>query len=83
MLAEYRARSLPLSIAVLDMNWHTDGWNHYTWETSLFPDPAAFVASVHDGTSGFAQPLKLALNIHPGAYNLTPTNEVRCATRSV
>ena len=40
VLAEYRARALPLSIAVLDMDWHTDGWNHYTWEPTLFPDPA-------------------------------------------
>jgi hypothetical protein len=71
VLLEYAQRQLPLSQVVLDMDWHAPGWNRYLWDADLFPDPQDFVAQLHNGTSAYPRPLKLALNIHPGAYNLT------------
>eukprot|EP00666_Eupelagonemidae_sp_cell4sb_P010822 gene10822-16360_t len=79
ILREYRNRSLPLSVVVLDMDWHTEGWNHYTWDPQAFPSPADFVGSLHSGASGYGRPLKLALNIHPGGYEITAGNEANYA----
>ncbi|KQY23470.1 glycoside hydrolase [Cellulomonas sp. Root485] len=67
LLDRFDAEGLPFSVAVIDMDWHvTDvdptlgsGWTGYTWNRSLFPDPAAFLASVHD------RGLRVTLNVHP------------------
>src|SRR6478735_525414 len=56
LLRRFDAEGIPFSVAVIDMDWHiTDvdpaigsGWTGYTWNRSLFPDPAAFLASVHE-----------------------------------
>jgi alpha-glucosidase (family GH31 glycosyl hydrolase) len=45
----------------LDASGHRLGWTGYSWNKLLFPDPAAFLASVHD------QGLKTTLNIHPAS----------------
>ena len=79
VLAEYRNRSLPLTVVVLDMDWHTPGWNHYTWDPTLFPDHTQFVAALRSGANAYGQPLKLAMNIHPGAYQITAENEANYA----
>ncbi|KAH6693584.1 glycoside hydrolase [Plectosphaerella plurivora] len=60
---------LPLSVAVIDMDWHLvqedhvphTGWTGYTWNTNLFPDPEAFGRALHD------RRLKITLNDHPHA----------------
>ncbi len=72
--AEYRAlmerfasAQIPLSVAVVDMDWHVtevepsigSGWTGYTWNRELFPDPKAFLAWLHD------RGLKVCLNVHP------------------
>ena len=124
VLAEYRNRSLPLTVVVLDMDWHTPGWSedlaasnhlellnctactirwltklnsltspphatpsptrtcmlarppdHYTWDPKLFPDHTQFVAALRSGSNAYGKPLKLAMNIHPGAYQITTENE--------
>ncbi|WP_309133978.1 TIM-barrel domain-containing protein [Cellulomonas sp.] len=67
LLDRFQAAGLPFSVAVLDMDWHvTDvdpaigsGWTGYTWDRTLFPDPAAFLADVH------ARGLRVTLNVHP------------------
>eukprot|EP01065_Artemidia_motanka_P009447 TRINITY_DN1482_c0_g1_i2.p1 TRINITY_DN1482_c0_g1~~TRINITY_DN1482_c0_g1_i2.p1 ORF type:complete len:865 (+),score=254.11 TRINITY_DN1482_c0_g1_i2:79-2673(+) len=75
VLLEYKNRSLPLSMAVIDMDWHKPGWNHYTWNPDLFPDPPSFVNAIKSGNNSYGAPLKLLLNIHPGAYEITPGDE--------
>lgn len=66
----FREKGIPLSVAVLDMDWHlvkdpriaetgTTGWTGYTWNKELFPNPAEFLASLH------RRNLKTALNDHP------------------
>ena len=58
---------MPLSVAVIDMDWHQvdidprygSGWTGYTWNTDLFPDPAKFLADLHE------RGLATSLNVHP------------------
>jgi len=56
---EYRARSFPLDVFVLDMDWHRkNSWTGYSFDNSLFPDEAQFMAALHD------EGLILAANLH-------------------
>jgi alpha-glucosidase (family GH31 glycosyl hydrolase) len=67
LLDRFRAEDVPLSVAVLDMDWHHveidtrhgSGWTGYTWNTALFPDPPAFLAELHE------RGLAVSLNVHP------------------
>lgn len=69
LMDKFAAQSVPLSVAVLDMDWHlvkdprvkTSGWTGYTWNRALFPDPDAFGRALHD------RKLKITLNDHPSA----------------
>ncbi|KAK7753352.1 hypothetical protein SLS62_004642 [Diatrype stigma] len=69
LMDKFAAQSVPLSVAVLDMDWHlvkdprvqTSGWTGYTWNRALFPDPDAF------GRALRARKLKVTLNDHPSA----------------
>lgn len=44
-----------------DQSGHTLGWTGYTWSRTYFPDPAGFLAWVHQ------QGLKTTLNLHPAS----------------
>ncbi|PNY26304.1 Uncharacterized protein TCAP_03771 [Tolypocladium capitatum] len=65
----FREQGVPLSVAVIDMDWHVvrgervphAGWTGYSWNKSLFPDPAAFCGELH------RRRLKITLNDHPHA----------------
>ncbi|KAF2836148.1 glycoside hydrolase family 31 protein [Patellaria atrata CBS 101060] len=67
LMDEFTDKEIPLSVAVIDMDWHiTDvppqygtGWTGYTWNRKLFPDPAGFLAELHK------RKLKVTLNDHP------------------
>lgn len=69
LMDEFKANNIPLSIAVIDMDWHLVkgenvphvGWTGYTWNKALFPDPEAFTKALHD------RGLKVTLNDHPHA----------------
>ena len=71
---EYRAlmdrfaeKKVPLSCAVIDMDWHLvdipekwgTGWTGYTWNREFFPDAADFLKNLHD------RGLHTTLNLHP------------------
>jgi len=71
LMQEFRARDIPLSVCIVDMDWHitktgneSGGWTGYTWNRELFPDPQGFIAWLH------SQGLRTALNLHPalGVY---------------
>ncbi|MFB6189633.1 MAG: TIM-barrel domain-containing protein [Halapricum sp.] len=70
LMVRFRDEDLPLSVCVLDMDWHvTDnpyhgGWTGWTWNRERFPDPEAFLDSLHD------EGLRTTLNLHPaeGVY---------------
>jgi alpha-glucosidase (family GH31 glycosyl hydrolase) len=67
LLDRFRNEGIPLSVGVIDMDWHvTDvgpehgsGWTGYTWNRDLFPEPASFLKQVHDNG------LRVTLNVHP------------------
>jgi len=67
LMDQFAAEEVPLSVAVIDMDWHLrdihpkygKGWTGYTWNTELFPDPSAFMAGLHNRN------LKVTLNLHP------------------
>jgi alpha-glucosidase (family GH31 glycosyl hydrolase) len=67
LVDRFRDERVPLSVAVIDMDWHLvdidpaygSGWTGYTWNTELFPDPPAFLAELHE------RGLAVSLNVHP------------------
>jgi alpha-glucosidase (family GH31 glycosyl hydrolase) len=67
LMDRFREARIPLSVAVIDMDWHWvdidarygSGWTGYTWNTNLFPDPKQFLADLHD------RGLATSLNVHP------------------
>ncbi|WP_051324812.1 glycoside hydrolase family 31 protein [Candidatus Solirubrobacter pratensis] len=68
LMDRFAAEGVPLSVAVLDMDWHRvdsvpeaygSGWTGYSWERSLFPDPEGFLAELH------RRGLRVTLNVHP------------------
>lgn len=67
LMERFRDNDVPLSVAVIDMDWHIvdvdpaigTGWTGYTWNTHLFPDPRRFLAALHD------RGLAVTLNLHP------------------
>jgi alpha-glucosidase (family GH31 glycosyl hydrolase) len=72
VLQGYADNELPLDTVVLDMDWHKEplsldckSWGNYDWDLSLFPDPAAFVSSLHSGNNPLNRSLFLSLNLHP------------------
>ena len=66
LMQEFRDNEVPLSICIVDMDWHitktgntSNGWTGYTWNRELFPDPQAFIRWLHE------QGLRTSLNLHP------------------
>lgn len=67
LLDRFEAEGVPLSVAVLDMDWHWvdidsrfgTGWTGYSWNRDLFPDPPTFLAELH------RRGLAVTLNVHP------------------
>lgn len=65
LMREFKQRKIPLSVCIIDMDWHiTDtpyhsGWTGYTWNKELFPDPQEFIQWLHE------QGLRTAMNLHP------------------
>lgn len=67
LMDRFDKEEVPLSVAVIDMDWHvTDvdpalghGWTGFTWNRELFPDPQAFLAELR------RRGLHTSLNLHP------------------
>jgi alpha-glucosidase (family GH31 glycosyl hydrolase) len=59
IVAEYHEHGFPLDNIVMDMDWHTDGWTGYTWNSKLIPDGLALLRWFHE------QGLAVTLNDHP------------------
>jgi len=75
LMEEFRAREIPLSVCIIDMDWHitktgneSNGWTGYTWNRELFPHPYRFIHWLH------SQGLHTALNLHP-AKGIYPHEE--------
>ncbi|PVH81593.1 glycoside hydrolase family 31 protein [Cadophora sp. DSE1049] len=69
LMDKFKKMDVPLSVAVVDMDWHMvgddavphAGWTGYTWDKKLFPDPKKFGKDLHH------RKLKITLNDHPHA----------------
>ncbi|KXT03388.1 hypothetical protein AC578_3948 [Pseudocercospora eumusae] len=69
LMDQFKQNGIPLSVAVIDMDWHWvkesfvphTGWTGYSWNTNLFPSPKDFTRSLRD------RGLKITLNDHPHA----------------
>ncbi len=69
LMDTFEAKNIPLSCAVIDMDWHItktpdpvkygSGWTGYTWNRELFPNPTDFLADLH------GRGLRTTLNLHP------------------
>ncbi|MBQ3911691.1 MAG: DUF5110 domain-containing protein [Lachnospiraceae bacterium] len=67
LLDRFAQERIPLSVAVIDMDWHlTDvdskygtGWTGYTWDEDCFPDYRRFLKTLKD------RKLAPTLNLHP------------------
>jgi len=67
LLERFATEGVPFSVSVVDMDWHVvdvdpalgSGWTGYTWNRELFPDPAKFLAWLHE------RGLRVTLNVHP------------------
>ena len=67
LMDRFGHEDLPFSVAVVDMDWHWvdidpslgNGWTGYSWNTDLFPDPAGFLAALHE------RGMEVCLNLHP------------------
>ncbi len=66
LIAEFQENEVPLSVFIIDMDWHitrtgnaSSGWTGYTWNKALFPNPKALIQHIHQ------QGLRTALNLHP------------------
>lgn len=67
LMDKFAAENVPLSVAVLDMDWHvTDipasegrGWTGFTWNRSLFPHPKDFLSDLK------RRGLHVSANLHP------------------
>lgn len=65
LMEKFAEKKVPLSVAVIDMDWHLthvpygSGWTGYTWNRELFPDPPRFLRALHD------RGMHVTLNLHP------------------
>ncbi len=72
LMDKFRAKNLPFSVGIVDMDWHItdgdgarsylgEGWTGYTWNKKYFPDYKKFLKELK------ARNLKTALNLHPAS----------------
>jgi len=60
IIPTFRSEGVPIDGLVVDTNWKApDDWNGWSWNTTLFPHPAAFLSWAR------SQGLNVTLNIHP------------------
>ena len=64
LVKNFRAYDIPLDVLVIDMDWHyTDGdrggWTGWSWNRTLFPDPAKFLAWLDE------EEIRSTFNLHP------------------
>ncbi len=69
LLEHFEKENVPLSIGVIDMDWHIvddvdpkygSGWTGYTWNKKFFPDYKRFLRTLKERFN-----LKTTVNLHP------------------
>ncbi len=68
LMDRFREEGIPIAVSVIDMDWHRvddvdpsqgSGWTGYSWNRTLFPEPEAFLAALHERGK------RVTLNVHP------------------
>ncbi|MDG5814225.1 glycoside hydrolase family 31 protein [Chitinispirillales bacterium ANBcel5] len=65
LVADFIKYRIPLSVCVIDMDWHVvknqhhSGWTGYTWNRDLFPSPQKLLTLMKQ------KGIRTALNLHP------------------
>jgi alpha-glucosidase (family GH31 glycosyl hydrolase) len=59
LMEDFARNRVPISVCIIDMDWHLDGWTGYTWNRDLWPDPQKFITWLHE------HGIRTALNLHP------------------
>ncbi|MDX2110315.1 MAG: glycoside hydrolase family 31 protein [Verrucomicrobiota bacterium] len=59
LVQEFRERTIPLDVMVIDMDWHLPGWTGYTWDGRYFPNPKEHLSYLAE------HGVKVTLNLHP------------------
>lgn len=66
VIDEFEEHRAPLSVCVIDMDWHitqtgnsSSGWSGFSWNKNLFPNPDNLLLELH------RKGLKASLNLHP------------------
>lgn len=59
IVRDIESNDIPLDVMILDMDWHTEGWTGWTWNTKLIPNPRSLLRYMHQ------HGLRTALNLHP------------------
>lgn len=57
----FRQLDIPLSVLVIDVDWHKYGWEGYDWNEKQFPDAPGLLRWLH------GQGLHVTLNNHPNS----------------
>lgn len=73
VLDNYYNYEIPLSVLVLDMDWHNRHeydplcatWGSWDFNLTAYPDPQQFIDYIHSTDGPVGHPLMLALNVHP------------------
>jgi alpha-glucosidase (family GH31 glycosyl hydrolase) len=67
ILPQFAANGVPLDNLSVDTDWKSPGtWDGWEWNSSLFPDPTAFLSWAA------SQDIHVALNVHPSIANDDP-----------
>ncbi len=59
IVQEFEDNKVALSVCVVDMDWHLDGWTGYSWNNECFPNPKGFFELLH------SKGIRSCLNLHP------------------
>ena len=56
---DVKRNQIPMDVMIFDMDWHTQGWTGWTWDSTAIPDPVGLIDWMHHNG------LKVSLNLHP------------------
>ena len=59
LIRDMENRNIPHDVLMIDCDWHQNSWTGWTWNKSLFPNPATLLGWMHTHHT------KSALNLHP------------------
>ena len=59
LIRDMENNDVPHDVLMIDCDWHQNSWTGWTWNKTLFPNPATLMSWMHTHNT------KTALNLHP------------------